>query len=229
MLVAHPISIMVTWIPCILIGFWMTGAIIPGSEARIIPEAASPNAVLGIAVGKLTTPIISGLVTAGVLAAIMSSLDSQFVSVGTMFTRDIVVDLLGKDRFSDAAMVWLARGFISFIVVVTFLFSLAEPRQVFTLGIWCFSGYASLFPLVFAAIYWKRTTKAAAYLAVLLTAAVWILLFRASDYGANTAYLVGGMMPVVFMFATCALTLIVVSLVTKAPSDRTLVKFFPAK
>lgn len=228
MLVAHPISIMITWIPCILIGFWMTGAIMPGTEARIIPEAASPNAVLGIAVGKLATPVISGLVTAGILAAIMSSLDSQFVSVGTMFTRDIVVHLMGKDRFSDKAMVWLARGFISFIVLVTFLFSLAEPRQVFTLGIWCFSGYASLFPLVFAAIYWKRTTKAGAYAAVVATAVVWFLLFRASDYGANTSYLVGGMMPVVFMFAACVLTLILVSLITKAPSRRTLVKFFPA-
>ena len=99
---------------------------------------------------------------------------------------------------------------------------------MFTLGIWCFSGYASLFPLVFAAIYWKRTTKAGAYAAVVATAVVWFLLFRASDYGANTSFLVGGMMPVVFMFAACVLTLILVSLMTKAPSRRTLVKFFPA-
>ncbi len=128
MLVAHPLSIMVTWVPCILIGYWATGALMPGTETQIVPAGASPNAVLGIMVGKLATPVISGLVTAGVLAAIMSSLDSQFVSVGTMFTRDIVAHSFGKGRFSDASMVWLARGFISFIVLVTFLFSLAEPR-----------------------------------------------------------------------------------------------------
>jgi solute:Na+ symporter, SSS family len=226
MLIAHPLSIMITWIPCILIGYWATGALMPGTETPIIPPGASPNAVLGMMVGKLATPLVSGLVAAGVLAAIMSSLDSQFVSVGTMFTRDIVAHSFGKDRFSDGAMVWMARGFITFIVVVTFLFSLAEPRSVFTLGIWCFSGYASLFPLVFAAIYWKRATKIGAYGAVFATAVSWLLLFRASGYGANADFAVAGMMPVVPMFATCAITLVVVSLVTKAPSTETLKKFF---
>jgi SSS family solute:Na+ symporter len=227
MLVAHPLSIMVTWIPCILIGYWATGALMPGTDAPIIPPGFSPNAVLGLMIAKLSTPVIAGLVGAGVLAAIMSSLDSQFVSVGTMFTRDIVAHSFGKDRFSDTAMVWLARGFITFIVIVTFLFTLAEPRSVFTLGIWCFSGYAALFPLVFAAIYWKRATKIGAYAAVLATAVCWFLLFRASGYGSNGAYSVGGMMPVAIMFLTCAVTLVVVSLVTKAPSDNTLKKFFP--
>jgi len=229
MLIAHPISIMVTWIPCILIGYWATGALMPGTETSIIPAAASPNAVLGIMVGKLSTPIIGGLVGAGVLAAIMSSLDSQFVSVGTMFTRDIVAHGFGKDRFSDEQMVWLARGFITLIVIITFLFTLAQPRSVFSLGVWCFSGYASLFPIVFATIYWKRVTKPGAYTAVIATAVCWFLLFRASDYGANSSFLVGGMMPVVIMFATCAISLVVVSLVTKAPSADTLKKFFPTK
>jgi len=229
LLIAHPLCIMLTWIPCILIGFWATGALMPGTDVLVVPETANPNAVLGMMVGKLTSPIISGLVTAGVLAAIMSSLDSQFVSVGTMFTRDIVVHIFGRGRFSDSAMVWMARGFICLIVLVTYLLTLAEPRQIFTLGIWCFSGYASLFPLVFAAIYWKRATKAGAYAAVLLTAAVWFGLFAASDYGANRAYLIGGMMPVVAMFATCAISLIVVSLLTKPPSDETLAKFFEPK
>jgi SSS family solute:Na+ symporter len=227
MLVAHPLFIMITWIPCILIGFWATGALMPGTETPIVPAGSSPNAVLGLMVGKLTSPIVSGLVTAGVLAAIMSSLDSQFVSVGTMFTRDIVVHKFGRNRFTDTNMIWMARGFISIIVVVTFLFTLAEPRQIFALGIWCFSGYASLFPLVFAAIYWKRATKAGAYAAVILTAIVWFALFAASGYGHDREFLIGGMMPVVAMFATCALSLVVVSLMTKPPTDETLLKFFP--
>lgn len=229
MLIAHPVSIMVTWIPCILIGYWATGALMPGTDTPIVPGAASPNAVLGIMVGKLSTPIIGGLVGAGVLAAIMSSLDSQFVSVGTMFTRDIVGHSFGKDRFSDGQMVWLARGFITSIVIITFLFTLAEPRSVFTLGVWCFSGYASLFPIVFATIYWKRVTKAGAYAAILATAVCWFMLFKASGYGANGSYLFGGMMPVVAMFATCSITLVIVSLFTKAPSEETLQKFFPTK
>ena len=107
---------------------------------------------------------------AGVLAAIMSSLDSQFVAVGTMFTRDIVVHHFGGARFSDTTLLWMARGFVVAIVIITYLLTLVETRQIFALGTWCFSGYAALSPLVFAAIYWNRTTKAGAFAAVFLTA-----------------------------------------------------------
>ena len=61
---------------------------------------------------------------------------------------------------------------------MTYLLSLAEPRQVFPLGVWCFSGFTGLFPLVFASIYWRRTTKAGAIASVLVTAAAWLWLFQ---------------------------------------------------
>jgi len=180
-------------------------------------------------VGKMATPVIGGLVTAGIMAAIMSSLDSQFVAVGTMFTKDIVVHSFGKERFSESQLVLLARGFICTIVLVTYLLTLVEPRQVFSLGIWCFSGFAGLFPLVFAAIYWKKATKLGAYAAVIGGAASWFFLFQASGYGKKSSYMVGGVMPVAFVFATCAICMIVGSLVSQPPSQETLDKFFRKK
>ena len=62
-----------------------------------------------------------------------------------------------------------------------------------------------------------------------LTAAVWLGLFVASNYGADRKFLIGGMLPVTAMLATCVVTLVVVSLLTKPPSDETLAKFFPPK
>lgn len=226
MLVAHPICIMLTWIPCILIGFWATGATLPGTGERLIAEGTNPNAVLGIMVGQFATPLVGGLVTAGVLAAIMSSLDSQFVSVGTMFTRDIVIPLVGRGRLNDGQILWLARGFIGAIVLVTYLLTLVEPRQIFALGVWCFSGYAGLTPVVFGALYWRRATKAGAMAAVCVAALVWLSLFRASGYIADEAFLVWGVMPVVPIFLSCAATLVGVSLLTRPPSGETLAKFF---
>ena len=71
--IAHPIFIMIVWVPCILIGIWAVGE---GVEAP-------PNAVLSVMVKDLVdSPFLIGLVTAGILAAIMSSLDSQFVCIG---------------------------------------------------------------------------------------------------------------------------------------------------
>ena len=224
-LVAHPLCILVTWIPCILIGIWATGALIDGQP--VLPPGVSPNATLGLMVSKLTNPVISGLVAAGVLAAIMSSLDSQFVCLGTMFTQDIVLHTFGKDRFSETQTVWTARGFICLVAVVAYLCSLFEPRQIFAIGIWCFSGFASLFPLVCAALYWKGVTKAGALVAIGSAALAWLLLFRASDYGAEREFLVGGAMPVTVTIAVTAVTLFLVSVCTKPPAPATLAKFFP--
>jgi len=106
---------------------------------------------------------------------------------------------------------------------------LQNSRGIFTLGIWCFSGFSALVPLVIAALYWKRTTKTAAYASVLAAAVSWIWLFKNSGFGADRGYLFLSMMPVATMVATSAVTLIVVSMITRPLSKETLEKFFPTK
>jgi SSS family solute:Na+ symporter len=214
-IIAHPLFIMLVWVPCILIGIWAVG-----TEIK-----APPNAILAVMVKQLHSPFLAGLLTAGILAAIMSSLDSQFVCIGTMFTNDIVIHAFGKDRFSDRQKLWLARGFICLIVLLTYLLSLAEPRKVFDLGVWCFSGFASLFPLVFAALYWRRVTKAGAIASVLATVIAWFYYFQRSGYGKHEG-LINGMMPVTIIFAISLVTLIVVSLITPPPPKKIVDKFF---
>ena len=167
----------------------------------------------------------------------MSSLDSQFLCLGTMFTEDIAVHYGGRNRFSDAQVVLLARSFIILIVAITYGLSLLEPRRVFTLGVWCFSGFSSLSPLVLACIYWKRLTKAGGYACVIAAIASWLYLFRASEYAMNSNYAVtltlGGevyeTMPVATMILCSTVAMVAVSLVTKPPSDTTLAKFFPER
>lgn len=222
----HPIFIMIVWVPCVLLGVWASSAFING-QPLVPPTVKNPNAILGLVVARLTNPYLTGLLTVGILAAIMSSLDSQFLCIGTMFTHDIVLHHWGKERFGDRQRILLGRGFVLAIVVVAYLFSLAEPRSVFTLGVWCFSGFASLFPLVCAALYWKRVTRAGAIASVLTTAAVWLLLFHAAGWGADRAYLFLGMMPVTTIFACSTAALIGVSLATTPPSQEVLRRHFP--
>lgn len=224
-LVAHPLFILIVWLPCVLIGVWATAAMLPDGSP-VVPPGSPPNTELALMVQTLTTPMLGGLLGAGILAAIMSSLDSQFLCLGTMFTNDVVVHYLGEDRFHDRQRIWIARSFVVAIVAITYLLSLAEPRQVFPLGVWCFSGFSGLFPLVFASIYWRRATKAGAIASVAVTAAVWVGLFAQSGWGANAAYSFLGMMPVAPIVGCSVVTLVGVSLLTAAPSEKTLRKFF---
>jgi len=226
-IIVHPIFILLVWAPCVLVGVWATSATVGGE--LLIPEGTSPNAVLAMMVAKLSGPVLSGLLTAGILAAIMSSLDSQFLCVGTIFTKDIVEHYGGSDRFTDRQIVVIARGFVVAVVVITYLLSLLEPRAVFDLGIWCFSGFSALVPLVVAAIYWKRLTATGACASVIATAATWVYFFIQSDFAKNPKYSFFGMLPGVGMIGASALAMILVSLVTRPPSDQTLDRFFPSR
>jgi SSS family solute:Na+ symporter len=82
---------------------------------------------------------------------------------------------------------------------------------------------------VFAAVYWKRLTKAGAYACVIAAIASWFYFFSQSNYAANPNYSFLGMMPVATMVACSTVALILVSLCTKPPSRETLVKYFPEK
>ena len=219
--IAHPLFIMIVWVPCILIGIWAVGQ-------GIEPPGGNPNAILPQVVKVvLDNPYLTGLLTAGILAAIMSSLDSQFVCLGTMFTQDVVLHVAGKNRFDDRAQVLLGRGFIVVIVALTYVLSLFPPPKIFDLAVWCFSGFASLFPVVFAAIYWKRVTKQGAIASILTTVVVWGALFyeglvkpTLEDTPLEGDFLVLDMMPVTLMIAASTAALVLVSLITPAmPAD----------
>ena len=234
--IAHPLCIMIVWVPCVLIGLWATGAFVDGNATFAKPPLAflkglpdaSVGAVLSLMLkGLVQNPIIVGLVTAGILAAIMSSLDSQFLCLGTIFTNDIVLHN-SKREYSDGQVIGFARMFIVGIVAVTYLLSLVlhDSKNVFDLAIWCFSGFAALTPLVIAALYWKRATKAGAIASVLVVAATWFGFFWDSGFGGESTVF-GGVMPVAICWLAGAAAMIVVSLLTRPPSAATIEKFFP--
>ena len=230
--ICHPLFIMIVWAPCVLVGVWATGSLIPSTPP--LPE--SPNAILPFLVKTQTGPILGGFLAAGILAAIMSSLDSQFLCIGTIFSNDIVTHYRGKENVSDAQQVLYTRLFIIAIVGVTYLLSLGNPRSVFDLGVWCFSGFSALFPIVVAALYWRGLSASGAIAGILAAIGSWCWLFY---QGINTE---GGLrayslklplgeaqyevMPVVLMMFCSTVAMAVVSLVTPKPKPETLAKFF---
>ena len=105
---------------------------------------------------------------------------------------------------------------------------LVKNANVFDLAIWCFSGFAALFPLIFASLYWKRTTKAGAFACILAALISWLYFFQQSGYGGE--YFVGpGIVPAAICFFVSAGALVVVSLLTSPPAQSTIDQFFPSR
>jgi len=213
--VAHPLCILVTWLPCVLLGVWAAG---------VLPLNTPPNLVLPMMVSRYSSDVLSGLIGAGILAAIMSSMDSQFLCLGSLFTNDIVVHHFGEDRFSDRAKVFLGRGFVVFVVLLTYLIALSNPRSVFDLGVWCFTGFASLFPVLISALYWRRSNAAGAIAAVLTVAILWLTFLPRVLEGEE--FLLFGMMPVTLLLAASTLAQVGVTLLTPPPDPALVEKFF---
>ena len=242
-IVGYPLCVAVVWLPSVLLG--MAGRLtVPGLEG---PAA---NSVLVRMIEAGAPEVLAGLLGAGVFAAIMSSVDSQTLALSNLFTRDVAGRLgrgrfggrskegrrpgetglgetgLGESGLSEAAQVRAGRFFVAAVLAVTFLLSIVIDRSIFRLGVWSFTGFAALFPLVIAALYWRRSTRQGALASVLTAAAAWIY-FLARAWS-EPGYTVGGtgLMPVVVITAAAAFALVAVSLLTPAPEPERLARFF---
>ena len=130
---------------------------------------------------------------------------------------------------------WLATGlavdrrgriFVAAILIVTFVISLFVNRSIFKLGIWSFTGFASLFPVVVAALFWRRSTKTGALASILSVAVLWTWFLV--DGWSTPNYPVGGtgIMPAAVILAVSATAMIVVSLLTRPPDRAIVDRFF---
>ncbi len=247
-IIFYPLCIAAIWLPSVFLG--VVGAaqfpgLQPGQTDSIIIRLLTQN----------TGVLISGILGAGIMACVMAS-DSQILALCTMFTEDCFAYYGGKERFGDKAQVWTGRIFIVLVTTLAYLIalSLKDKAGIFGLAIrFAFSGFAALAPIMLAALFWKRSTKWGALAAALwVTATVlgsWYLyemsagikpapgsapvqIFPAlGDLFLRTPadVTVYGYLPVMPMCIGSALLMVVVSLVTPPPSQKTLDKYFPPK
>ena len=217
----YPLCIAIVWVPSVVLGV-LARADFPDLDP------AGANSVLIKMIDLHAPGVLAGLLAAGVFAAIMNSFDSQVHSVGTMFTQDIVLHYGFKDRMSESQQILVGRLFMVGILVVTYLLSLVTTRSIFKLGVWCFTGFAALFPIVVAAIFWKRSTQWGAVASVLSVVILWC--YFVFHGWKDAGYTIGGtgIMPVAVILLVSTLAMIVGSLLTRPPDQATLDKFFPS-
>ena len=96
-IILYPVCIAIVWVPSVLLGI-LGNADFPALKG---PEV---NSVLIQMIRQHAPGVLAGFLGAGVFAAIMSSLDSQTLSLGSMFTNDIVRPYLrkgGKEQMTE--------------------------------------------------------------------------------------------------------------------------------
>ncbi len=218
-ILSYPICIALVWIPSVVLGVVGNIDFPPPSQGPILVRLILENA----------SGVLAGLLAAGVFAAIMSSLDSQTLAVGTMFTTDIVRHYGFRERLSEKQQVLFGRLFVMGFLASVLGLSLITSRSIFSLGVWSLSGFAALFPVLVAALYWRRSTAAGALASIVTVATLWAGFF-AHSLGSSGEYTVAdtGLLPVVMMFSGAIVSLVAVSLATEPPPQEVVDRFIVA-
>ena len=219
-IVFYPIAIAIVWVPSVLLGVLGT---IPFPEL----QGAAANSIIIRMIELHANKFLAGVLAAGILSSVMNSLDSQSLAIGSMFTQDIVRHYGFHDKMTEQQQVFFGRLFVLIVLLATYILSLFSSRSIFRLGIWSFTGFAALFPVVVAAVFWKRSTKYGAFASVISVIILWLYYFVSA--AESEAYTLGGtgIMPVAVMLIVSTAAMILVSLLTRVPDRRVLNKFFP--
>lgn len=121
------------------------------------PSLSNPeNAYLEM-VASLLPPWLAGIFLAGILAAIMSTADSQLVVAATTLSEDFYRAFV-KRNATERALVWISRGTVVAVSIIAALIAL-RGGTVLDLVSYAWAGFGAAFgPVILAALYSRRTT-----------------------------------------------------------------------
>ena len=165
--------IAVTWVALTLSAACLVGlAGIPSFN----PPLADPEKVFIHLVDLLFHPLFAGICLAAILAAIMSTADSQLLVASSAFTGDLYKTLIHKGA-TDRELVIVGRLAVLSIALLAFLLALDPESKVLDLVAYAWAGFGAAFgPAILLSLYWPRMTRWGALGGILtggITVVVW--------------------------------------------------------
>ncbi|MBQ2996512.1 MAG: sodium/proline symporter [Oscillibacter sp.] len=158
--------------------------------------------------------IIAGLILAGILAATMSTADSQLLAAASAFSENMLQDVFGKKLTAKQSM--LVARFTVVVIAVIAVFLATDPNSsVFKIVSFAWAGFGATFgPAVLAAIFWKRSNRQG-ILAGLVVGGVMVFVWKFGISKLGGAFAIYELLPA---FVVACIAIVIVSLATEKPS-----------
>jgi sodium/proline symporter len=167
--------IAVVWTFLTLSGATASGLLGIGFFEQTLAGADSERVFIQL-IGALFHPLVAGILLAAILAAIMSTADSQLLVSSSAFTEDIYKQLF-KKRCDSANLVLLGRIAVVVIAAIAFVLALNPDSKVLELVSYAWAGFGAAFgPTLILALYWRRMTRNGALAGIIcggITVVVW--------------------------------------------------------
>jgi len=153
----------------------------------------------------LFNPWIAGFLLAAILAAIMSTIDSQLLVSSSVLTRDIYHAILRKDA-SNRELVWIGRATVIIIAIIAWYISTNRNSSVLQLVAYAWAGFGAAFgPLIILSLYKRNITRMGA-LAGMITGSVTVIIWKPLEGGLFDVFDLYELLPG-FVFAWLAIIL----------------------
>ncbi|WP_430732111.1 sodium/proline symporter [Virgibacillus halodenitrificans] len=126
---------------------------------------------------QLMPPWIAGLLLAGVLAAIITTANSQLLVVTGSISEDIIHKAIGI-KLTDKQLVWLSRIMVVLFGLIGMIIALVSESLLYLIVGWAWAGVGcTLSPAILMTFFWKRYSGAGVIATVvsgLLSTVLWI-------------------------------------------------------
>ncbi|MCP4320305.1 MAG: sodium/proline symporter PutP [Psychromonas sp.] len=202
----------------------MVGAVLVGLVGLIYVQGnltdglADGEKIFMLLVNVIFHPVIAGILLAAILAAIMSTADSQLLVSSSALAEDFYKQLIKPDATPEQVMLVGRLGVVALSLLALFL-AMNPDSSVLGLVSYAWAGFGAAFgPVIVLSLYWKRMNRNGA-LAGILVGGITIVAWKQISGGIFDLYeIVPGI-----IFATTAI--IVASLASKAPEKAVITQY----
>ena len=226
-------AIAIIWVAISLVAACVIGIVGRGYLNEVLADSGSENVFIKmiqqIFDGNFLLTFIGGLFLCGILAAIMSTADSQLLVCASSASKDIFKNILNP-KAADKKVLTVSRITVVVIAVVACLIAWNPDSSIMYLVSDAWAGLGSAFgPLVVCALFWKRTNLPGA-VAGIVSGGLFVIIW---DYlpiaGGQTPYAATGIYSLLLGFFISLACIVLVSLCTKAPEQEILDEFDAVK
>lgn len=168
---------------------------------------------------------IGGIFLCGILAAIMSTADSQLLVTASAVSEDMYKGVIKKDATEKSSLL-VGRVAVVIIAIVAFFIAINPESSIMGLVSDAWAGFGSAFgPVVLLALFWKRSTLSGAVSGMAVGAISVIVWDYIPLVNGETLSTATGLYSLIIGFALGLIVNLVVSICSKAPSKEIVDEF----
>ncbi len=207
--------IAVTWSGLCLVAAMAVGIL---GTVYMTRDLGDGETIFMVMVNAIFHPVIAGVLLAAILAAVMSTADSQLLVSSSALTDDFYKAILRKDAGQNE-LVWVGRFAVIGIAVIAYLLAMNPDSTVLGLVSYAWAGFGAAFgPALIMALFWRRMNTAGA-LAGIVVGGVTVVVWAEMSGGIFDLYEI---VPGVIL---AYIAIVVASLATAEPNDEITAEF----